>query len=169
MNYPTAEIKDDVAKCCELLSAYGDTSFEGFDEYIKKNNPERLEEVYTATFDVNAVCHLDVGYVLFGEDYKRGEMLVHLSRAHNAVQNRWGTELPDHLPNVLNLLPLMQDRVEREDLVKKMVHPAVRKMIESFDKNPEKANAYRFALETVDRVFVQDFGEPEPFPEVENE
>jgi nitrate reductase assembly molybdenum cofactor insertion protein NarJ len=161
LSYPTPTLKDDIDQCKAMLESYPETPFSDFGKYIKSEPLGNLEEVYTTTFEVNAVCHLDVGYVLFGEDYKRGELLVHLSRAHNEAQNRWGTELPDHLPNLLNLIPKMKDSEERDELVTKMVHPAVVRMIDSFKKDAKKANVYRFALETLERVFHNDFGEPD--------
>jgi hypothetical protein len=32
--------------------------------------------LFTRSFDVQAVTTLDLGYIVFGEDYKRGELLV---------------------------------------------------------------------------------------------
>ena len=65
-------------------------------------------ELYLRTFDVQAITTLDIGYVLFGEDYKRGALLAGLSAEHKKVSNDCGIELADHLPNVLRLLPKME-------------------------------------------------------------
>ena len=40
---------------------------------------------------------LDIGYVLFGDDYKRGELLANLNQEHRKANNDCGTELADHL------------------------------------------------------------------------
>jgi len=37
-----------------------------------------MQEIYTRSFDVQAITTLDLGYVVFGDDYKRGELLVNL-------------------------------------------------------------------------------------------
>lgn len=64
----------------------------------------KQQEYYMKTFDVQAVCYLDIGYVLFGEDYKRAQLLVNLQNEHKEAGVNCGSELGDHLPNVLTLL-----------------------------------------------------------------
>ena len=98
-----------------------------------------MEELFTRSFDVQAVTTLDLGYVLFGDDYKRGELLVNLNREHREVGNECFSELSDHLPNVLRLLPKMKDKAIVEELVQKVLAPSLKKMIEAFD--PEKIEA----------------------------
>src|SRR3989337_3988850 len=64
--------------------------------------PERtldLQELHTRTFDVQSLTTLDTGYVLFGDDYKRGALLSNLNREHNEAENDCRGELADHLPN----------------------------------------------------------------------
>lgn len=107
-----------------------------FTRFVADAAPVTLEELYTRSFDVQAVTTLDLGYVLFGDDYKRGAMLVHLNREHAAAGNPCHGELADHLPNVLRLLPLMTDEALRAELVARIVLPALHKMIDDFD--PEK-------------------------------
>ena len=75
--------------------------------------PERtldLQELHTRTFDVQALTTLGTGYVLFGDDYKRGALLSNLNREHNDAQNDCRGELADHLPNVLRLIPKLKDQ-----------------------------------------------------------
>lgn len=104
-----------------------------FTEFAENARLVDLEELYTRSFDVQAVTTLDVGYVLFGDDYKRGELLVNLSRELAAAGVDGGTELPDHLPNVLRLLDVIADTEVRAELVKKILGPALRKIIAEFD------------------------------------
>jgi len=95
-----------------------------------------LEELYTRSFDVQAITTIDLGYVLFGEDYKRGALLVNLNREHKAAGNDCQTELSDHLPNILRLLPKMQNKLLRAELVEKILSPSLEKIIGEFD--PER-------------------------------
>ena len=101
---------------------------ESTQEYLNKNYPDaaetlneftgfartislwKWEEIYTRTFDVQAITTLDVGYVLFGDDYKRGELLVNLNKEHTKAGNDCETELSDHLPNILRLLNKLNDK-----------------------------------------------------------
>lgn len=137
-----------------------------------------LQEQYTRSFDVQAVTTLDLGYVLFGDDYKRGAMLVHLNREHRVAGNPCHGELADHLPNVLRLLPRMTDETLRRELVRKIVLPALDKMLDDFDPDKmarkkkvylkhhrtwieqEHGTLYRAPLQAVRAVLVAEFGAP---------
>ena len=102
-----------------------------------------LQEIYTRSFEVQAMTTLDVGYVCFGDDYKRAEVLVNLNREHRAAGVDCGLELSDHLPNVLRLLARWNDDELAAELVQQIVSPAVRQMVTEFD--PERM-AQRNAL-----------------------
>jgi nitrate reductase molybdenum cofactor assembly chaperone len=122
-----------------------------FTEYAKQASRAELEELFTRSFDVQAVTTLDLGYVLFGDDYKRGELLVKLNAEHNEAGVDCGTELSDHLPNMLKLLNAMQKPELREELVNKIIAPALRKIISEFapDKVEKKNAVYEKNLKTL--------------------
>ena len=116
-----------------------------FSQLAEQTSLVDLEELYTRSFDVQAVTTLDLGYVLFGDDYKRGELLVKLNAEHNEVGVDCGTELSDHLTNILKLLNAMQKPELREELVVKIIAPALQKIINEFDpdKVEMKAKVYK--------------------------
>jgi nitrate reductase assembly molybdenum cofactor insertion protein NarJ len=136
------------------------------------------EELFIRSFDVQAVTTLDVGYVMFGDDYKRGQLLVNLNREHREVQNDCGTELSDNLANVLRLLPKMAHSSIRSELVQRIIAPALVKMIHTFDPKQMEIQdkfyrgkhktiidrpiadylIYRRALKALLVVLVKDFG-----------
>ncbi|MBK7586361.1 MAG: hypothetical protein IPI67_40010 [Myxococcales bacterium] len=95
-----------------------------------------LQELHTRTFDIQPITSLDIGYTLFGEDYKRGALLAGLSGEHKRAENDCGSELGDHLPNLLRLLPKLTDTSVRDELVRVILAPAVREMIREF--GPER-------------------------------
>lgn len=95
-----------------------------------------LQELYTRTFDVQSLTTLGVGYVMFGDDYKRGDMLANLNREHLLVENDCKDELSDHLPNVLRLVALAKDQDFRVELVEDLLVPALTLIIHEFD--PER-------------------------------
>lgn len=137
--YPDAHYGESVAGIqafLEDVSPAAADELREFTAFASQATLIELEELYTRSFDVQAVTTLDLGYVLFGDDYKRGELLVNLSREHGEADVDCGTELPDHLPNVLRLLDAMQKTEIRAELVKKIVGPALRKIIGEFD--PER-------------------------------
>lgn len=130
------------------------------DEYkrlVKKHIKLSLkaqQEYYLKTFDVQAVCYLDIGYVLFGEDYKRAQLLVNLQAEHQKAGVDCGTELADHLPNVLKLIAITNDREFANELGFVVLIPAIRFMILKFG---ETNNFYKTLLATLLDVLKQDF------------
>ena len=95
-----------------------------------------LQELHTRTFDVQSLTTLDVGYVLFGDDYKRGALLSNLNQEHARAQNDCRGELADYLPNLLRLIPKIEDREFLGELVEQILVPALMLMIREFD--PER-------------------------------
>jgi len=134
--YPDGNFVGKVRQAQETLNEnYPDAGklLQPFTDCIANVTGIEREELFTRSFDVQAVTTLDLGYVVFGEDYKRGELLVNLNREHREAGNDCGTELADHLSNVLRLLPKMKDEAVRNELVEKVLATAVRKMIADFD------------------------------------
>lgn len=112
---------------------------------------DEVQEIFTRSFDVQSITTLGVGYVMFGDDYKRGELLVNLSGEHVEAGVDCGSELPDHLPNVLRLMARWQDRELVEEFVEEILHPALEQMLAEFGpKRMEQRNAlYRKHFKTL--------------------
>ncbi|MEX1256194.1 MAG: hypothetical protein WEG36_01125 [Gemmatimonadota bacterium] len=138
---------------------------------------DEVQEIFTRSFDVQPITTLSVGYLVFGDDYKRGELLANLNREGRALGIDFGSELPDHLPNVLRLLARWEDRDLAGELVTEVFHPALRQMIEEFDQrrisgrdelyrkhfgtlivtSTERGTMFRHPLESVLAVLETDF------------
>jgi nitrate reductase assembly molybdenum cofactor insertion protein NarJ len=142
--YPNEETLGEVESAQEFLDQkYPDAAeiLREFTEFTKIIPLWKWEEIYTRTLDVQAITTLDVGYVLFGDDYKRGELLVNLSKEHTKAGNACETELADHLPNLLRLLNKVNDKDFKDDLIYLIIKPALKKIINEFDsRNIEKKN-----------------------------
>lgn len=119
---------------------------EPFAHFVSTASMDEMQELYTRTFEVQAVTTLDLGYLLFGDDYKRAELLVNLNREHALVGNVCGTELADHLPNVIRLVARMQDEPAKRELAEKLICPALQKMISEFEP---------FVLEKKNKVYIR--------------
>ena len=139
---------------------------------------DEVQEIFTRTFDVQAITTLGVGYVIFGDDYKRGELLVNLGREHREAGVECGTELPDHLPNVLRLMARWEDRELAKEFAEEILHPALEKMIAEFGSkhmdhrnamykkhhktliasSGERGTLFRAPLSAALNVLKQDFG-----------
>lgn len=100
-----------------------------------------LEELYTRTFDIQGRACLDLGYVLFGEDYKRGEFLVVIQGLARDHKVETGVELPDHLTNILRLLNNMNEG-SRKEMCEKILMPALTKILDNFSGNTTGEDLY---------------------------
>ena len=98
-----------------------------FGDYVEQHAGWELEEAFTATFDVNPKCALEVGWHLFGEEYDRGLMLVRLREEMRRFGLEETCELPDHLTHVLPLIAAMPEE-EAQRFVTACVQPALLKM-----------------------------------------
>lgn len=94
----------------------------------------QLQECYTQTFDLNPVCTLEVGYHLFGEDYKRGIFLANLRVTESPFELGQENQLPDYLPVLLRLLGKLRDEELRGDLISECLIPSLALMLAALKK-----------------------------------
>ncbi len=92
--------------------------------------------------------------MMFGEDYKRAQLLVNLQKEHKIAGVDCGTELSDHLPNVLCLLAQTKNNDFAEELGFIIVTSSVRFMLTKF-KNEH--NYYKTLLEVLLDMLQHDF------------
>ena len=178
--YPAEGYHYDVEFCQNLLEAqYPDAAadFRRFSEFVHNHSESECELIFTKTFHIQAICYLDLGYVIFREDYKRGEFLVNMKEEQAKVDNDCGSELPDNLANVLELMARTQDQEFLEELAVGVMQPALTSMIAEFDdarvqlkekvlkkmhkallqQDLEGGNIYRDALAALQKVLAKDF------------
>ena len=139
--YPLAETK--LAEFREGLPAAGGTlSPEALDE---------VQEIFTRSFDVQSITTLGVGYVMFGDDYKRAEVLINLGRESVDAGLDCGSELSDHLPNVLRLIAKWRDQDLVQEFVEEIMHPALQMMIGEFgsDRMEQRNKLYKKHFKTL--------------------
>jgi nitrate reductase assembly molybdenum cofactor insertion protein NarJ len=160
-NYPEGDYRTVVENLQSELQEYNELLVDDFlpvAGYFTSNSTAELQEYYIRTFDVNASCYLDIGYVLFGEESKRGQFLVNMRNEQQKANNDCGTEFPDHLPNVLTLLPKIEDYTFREELAVCMVLPALKHMLANFSN---EENKYRHLLKILIDLLETDFKDTE--------
>jgi len=121
---------------------------------IETMSTREQEEYFLKTFDVQALSYLDIGYVMFGEDYKRAQLLVNLQKEHKVAGVDCGNVLADHLPNVLNLLAKTNNYDFAVELGYIITAPAVKFMLTRF-KNID--NYYKGLLEVLLEMLQHDF------------
>jgi len=152
--YPTAGYLERLEECRSFIAdAYPEARHwvDDFIELLPDGELRKKQELYTRSFDVQAITTLDIGYALFGEDYKRGEILANIMKEHRLANNDCGTELGDFLPNLLRLLPKMEDVELAEEMVQELIVPALRKMMSEFDASliAKKDANYKKHLKTL--------------------
>ena len=78
--------------------------------YLKSEPMLKLQQNYTAAFDLNPSTTLNMTYHLFGDGEKRAGMMVRLQqRYHAAGYDGPANDLPDFLPLMLEFLALCPD------------------------------------------------------------
>lgn len=139
--YPKADIFEKVIEIQNFLNKnYPEAGkeFVRFSEFIANSTFYQIEEIFQKTFHIQAICFLDLGYVIFAEDYKRGQFLVNMKVEQEKYNNDYGHELADNLPYVLRLLPLHKDENFINELVVMVIIPALEKMLSEFDASKVK-------------------------------
>ncbi len=180
--YPKEGYRDRVNECMDFLRINSPVAAEEmrrFVDFVNNESDGSIEELFSKTFHIQAICYLDIGYVLFGEDYKRGEFLVHMKQEQAKVENDCGEELPDNLANVLALLMKTDDEEFLNEMSVRILMPAIDKMLAEFDsarlelkdrilkkkhraliqENIKDRNIYYYALRALQVVLQKDFAD----------
>ena len=153
LDYPTAELPQQARACVEPA---GDVSPEAagllghFCDWVEQSPLPRQEEVYTSTFDVQAVCYPYVGYHLFGESYKRGLFMARLNEGYRERGFSAGNELPDHVAVVLRFLACAPDGDFAQALLREGLVPALDKMRAAF--GDQSGNPYAGLIQALSLV-----------------
>jgi len=155
--YPTAEIKGQVHRMAEYLEkedALLHVKFQSFRDFFTNNSISSLEELYIRTFDVRAICHLDIGYIVFGDDSKRGRFLYHMKEEQISAGNDCGSDLADFLPNILTLLGKTNNQDFAEELTVSILLPALSVILQKLKSGN---NIYEIPVIILISLLEQDF------------
>jgi nitrate reductase delta subunit len=135
LEYPTPALVERVQACLgQLAPAYPEAADElkAFGGFVEQTPLEKLEELYTHTFDLQVVCYPYVGYQLFGESYKRGAFLAGLRPQYRTYGFSDGNELSDHIAVTLRFPAVPPDEEIGGPLLEEALIPALTKMLRSF-------------------------------------
>lgn len=130
LEYPRCNYPDAVEQCRAAWAAEAPEAarcLERFARRIADLDVERLQELYTQTFDFSSDRSLDIGWQLFGENYERGEFLVWMRQQLRRLGVAESTELPDHLSHALKVLGRMAP-AEAERFTADRLLPAVQRV-----------------------------------------
>ncbi|MDP6669464.1 MAG: molecular chaperone TorD family protein [Candidatus Krumholzibacteria bacterium] len=159
LDYPHAGYQETVKSACEELDNQVPelgSGLRGFAEFVEATDLCELEEQFTRTFDINPVCNLELGWLLYGEQYERGAFLVRMREMLRSYEVEETAELPDHLCHVLPLLSRLPEEQAKQLAVNEVL-PAMSKMRKGF---AEIKNPYRQVIEVIGDTLLDAYGMP---------
>lgn len=127
-----------------------------FCEHVEATDLAAMQELYTATFDLQPACAPYFGHQLLGDSPLRGPLLAKLAEIYGAERFAPREELADHVAEVLRFLSVARPGDARDELVTDGVVPSLCRMLEAF---PDHANPYRDLLVAV-HALLADPGSP---------
>ena len=163
-DYPSDGYVERVRNCAAAMASEQPEAasfFEQFRGEIDGLSTDELQELFTRTFDLNPACTLEIGWQLYGEDYRRGEFLVKMRQGLRENELPESAELPDHLTHALALLGRLEPE-EAAEFAGRFLLPALDKMLAAWKKD---RNAYAALLESSFTLLKNRFAyEPERRP-----
>lgn len=148
-DYPDANLSRRIGECTvELGTVCPDAArlLETFQHTERELGIAALQEAYTATFDLQPECTLNLGYHLFGEDQRRGVFLAKLKEFYKTASIDTGSELPDHLGHLLRYVAARPESEESQAIVSDCLLPAVAKIAQGMK---HKADPYQPVLDAL--------------------
>ncbi|MDX9895110.1 nitrate reductase molybdenum cofactor assembly chaperone [Desulfofustis limnaeus] len=149
LRYPDRDTAAVGAECRQRLLASNPSAAErlrDFVDYAQDAPPSRLEELFIATFELHSLYHPYVGYQLCGESRQRTLLLIKLNELYRQHGYDAGTELPDHLAELLRFIGSVKDRSCCADLVNDALLPALANLETTFQTTD---HPYRSLLESL--------------------
>ncbi len=186
LEYPRPGVAQTARECRAAIESENATAaamLGEFASFAERTPHDTLEEVFTATFDLNATCHPYIGYHMFGEDYKRSALLLELKELFRQHEFDCGVELPDHIAVMLRFMSICPDaeivsEIGREALVRTLDPMMVEPEPEPVDEGDETptiidlGDDYRRVLRALQLILRSRYGSPAetlPIPVPEGE
>lgn len=158
LSYPRGQTRELADLCCEKMHERAPDAartLKRFAAFARDSEPSRVEETYTATFDLQPLCHPYVGYQLCGESQKRALFLMKLQQLYRQSGFRSGPELPDHLSEIMRFVGTVDNPDRCRELIDDGVRPALDKITAALDNDD---HAYKQVLEAL-MMFLRTTGE----------
>ncbi len=147
--YPDTSLPETASACYRLLlqeDPQAAEQLQRFRTFVEVSAPEKLEETFTATFELQPLCHPYVAYQLCGESQQRTLFLIKLKEVYRQHGYDSGHELPDHFSEMLGFAALTADPVCRAELVSDALLPALGKLVDALDNEEHPYRSMLVAL-----------------------
>ncbi len=135
--YPRPGLAARCAECAAALAPSLPPAAERvarFGAWARAEGPTAAEEAYTAAFDLAPIASPYVGDQLFGASRERSLFLSGLRELQQDAGLEPGTELPDHLSEVLRLVAAPIPGDVRDDLLSEGLAPALAKVLAALEE-----------------------------------
>ena len=108
-------------------------AFVGFIDFLEQQRLPQIEELFTSTFDLQALSDPYVGFQLCGESQARTMFLMKLKELYAKQDFSCGTELPDHLSVMLRFIGSIDDPQGNTEIIVDALLPALEKIIKGIE------------------------------------
>jgi len=142
LQYPNENVSEHAKQCLLGLKEVDSkevTPLESFTAFVESNQSSRIEEAFTAAFDLQPVCHPYIGYQLCGESQQRTMFMLKLRELYRQFDFEPGNELPDHIAEVLRFVGSINDCDCRDEIIRDGLLPALDKLTQGIEN---KGNPY---------------------------
>lgn len=136
LDYPGTELSAQVQQLIQGISGVDSTAAELLSVFaveLEKRTLGETQELYTSTFDMRPDRTMNLGCHLFGEDIRRNLFMTELKKRMEAREVQMGSELPDHLSLVLELLGREDSEDESRTLIVDCLKPALTRIMSTFN------------------------------------
>jgi nitrate reductase delta subunit len=136
LSYPNERIKLTAADFERQLKEFDPAAaaaFLGYLNFLELQDLPQIEELFTSTFDLQALSDPYVGYQLCGESQARTLFLIKLQELYAKQDFSCGTELPDHLSVMLRFIGSIDDPQGNTEIIVDALLPALEKIITGFE------------------------------------
>lgn len=137
LSYPGPRLAAEAAECASGLAERHPSASERllrFAAFARASGACGAEEAYTSAFDLAPVCSPYVGDQLFGPSRERSLLLAGLRELQREAGVVPGSELPDHVSEVVRLVAAPIPAEVREDLLRDALEPVARKMLAALEE-----------------------------------
>lgn len=131
LEYPDGETSSLAAGAADRLTGHPaelDAALRSLAAWLAATPRGMVEERYTALFDLDPICTLDIGYHVFGDTYPRGAFIAGLAGELRARGLDKGQDLPDYLPTLLRLLARIEPIEDAGLLLEVGMRPGLEKI-----------------------------------------
>lgn len=158
LDYPSQGYAQGIQRLRQsVASAYPSAAsvLEQFNTICEQRSLSEMEELFTRTFDLAAICSPYVtGYIYGDENFDRGTLMAKLQEKYAELGFDSGGELPDHLSILLRFAGWLDEEALNELISLCLLQP-VTEMAERL-KDPD--NPFYFLLSAVLVVLKTDSG-----------